>query len=50
MKLITLYGSANSGKSALLKEVIKHFKSDLEINTAIDIQEIFEYKIVELVL
>lgn len=44
MKLIALYGSANSGKSALLKEVIKHFKSDLEINTAIDIQEIFEYK------
>lgn len=43
MKLIALYGIANSGKSTLLKEVIKHFKPNLEANKD-DMEIIFEYK------
>lgn len=43
MKIVALYGVANSGKSELLKDVIKHFNPDLEINKY-DMEAVFEYQ------
>lgn len=44
MKLIALYGTSNSGKSELLKKVIKHFNPDLEIKKDEDMETTVEYQ------